>query len=267
MGRVREAAWPVAQAAVAAGIAWTLAQVVLGHPQPVFAPSAAVVALAASVGGRGTQAAEMLLGVAVGVVAGEGLVLVLGAGAPEVALASSAAMLVMAAVEISPLPLIQAGSSAVLVVALQIPSSGAGRMLDALVGGVVALLFRQILFPPSPVSLLKDAGRRALDSVAFRERPGPRGRRRRGRCRDKAPARRESEHDLRPRRGPGEEREGRPPDAPRQSGGEPARTPRRPRRRSGPPLRKRRRTSTLEGTQTGSLVGLKVKRRVRNVGS
>lgn len=164
--RLREAAWPIFQAAVAAGIAWTLAQVVLGHPQPVFAPSAAVVALAASVGGRGTQAAEMLLGVAVGVVVGEGLVLVLGTGAPEVALASLAAMLVMAAVRIGPLPLIQAGSSAVLVVALQSPSSGAGRMLDALIGGAVALLFSQVLFPPSPASILKDAGRQALGSLA-----------------------------------------------------------------------------------------------------
>ena len=165
MGRVREAAWPLLQAALAAGIAWTLAQLVLGHPQPIFAPSAAVVALAASVGGRGTQAAEMLVGVAVGVLVGEGLVLVLGAGALEVVLASFAAMLVMAAVRIGPLPLIQAGSSAVLVVALQSPSSGAERMLDALVGGAVALVFSQVLFPPSPTSLLKDTDRRALSSA------------------------------------------------------------------------------------------------------
>ena len=137
----------------------------LGHPQPVFAPSAAVVALAASVGGRGTQAAEMLAGVAVGVVVGEGLVLVLGTGAREVALASFAAMLIMAAVRIGPLPPIQAGSS-VLVVTPQSSSSGAERMLDALVGALVALFSSQVLFPPSPVSLLKDASRRALGSVA-----------------------------------------------------------------------------------------------------
>ena len=87
-------------------MAWVLAQVVLGHAQPVFAPSAAVVALAASVGGRGTQAAEMLVGVAVGVVVGELLVLVLGAGAPQVVLASAAAMLVMAGIMNGPLPLI-----------------------------------------------------------------------------------------------------------------------------------------------------------------
>ena len=42
----------------------------------------------------------------------------------------------------------------------------AERMLGALVGALVALFLSQVLFPPSPVSLLKDASRRALGSVA-----------------------------------------------------------------------------------------------------
>jgi uncharacterized membrane protein YgaE (UPF0421/DUF939 family) len=56
---------------VAAGIAWFLTHTVLGHPQPFFAPIAAVVALAKDVGGRGIQATEMLVGVALGVATGE----------------------------------------------------------------------------------------------------------------------------------------------------------------------------------------------------
>ena len=75
-------------------------------------------------------------------------------------------MIVMAAATNGPLPLIQAGSSAVLVVALQNPQSGADRMEDALVGGAVALLISQVLFPPSPVSLLEAASRGALGSLA-----------------------------------------------------------------------------------------------------
>ena len=157
--RVRETAWPITQAAVAAGVAWALAHTVLGHPQPFFAPIAAVVALAAGVGGRGTQAAQMIAGVTVGVVVGEGLVFVLGTGAPQVALAAGAAMLAMATAMTGPLPLIQAGASAILVVALQSPESGTERMIDALVGGGVALFVSQILLPPSPVSLLKGASR------------------------------------------------------------------------------------------------------------
>ena len=166
LGRVREAAWPIAQAAAAAGVAWFFAHTVLGHPQPFFAPIAAVVALAAGIGGRGTQAAQMLAGVAVGVVVGEILVLVLGTGAPQVALAAAAAMLAMSVASTQPLPLIQAGASAILVVVLQSPESGTERMGDALVGGGVALFVSQFLLAPSPVSLLEDAAREALRSLA-----------------------------------------------------------------------------------------------------
>ena len=166
LARVRGAAWPIVQAASAAGVAWFLAHTVLGHPQPFFAPIAAIVALAAGIGGRGTQAAQMLAGVAVGVVVGELLVIVLGTGAVQVALAAAAAMLAMATVMTGPLPLIQAGASAILVVALHNPETGTERLLDALVGGGIALLVSQVLLPPSPVSLLERAGREALGSLA-----------------------------------------------------------------------------------------------------
>jgi uncharacterized membrane protein YgaE (UPF0421/DUF939 family) len=166
LDRVRDYIWPITQAAVGAGIAWFLAHIVLGHPQPFFAPIAAVVALAAGTGGRGTQAVQMLVGVAVGVVVGELLVLVLGTGTLEVALAAATAMLAMAAASTQPLPLIQAGASAVLVIALQSPETGSERVVDALIGGGVALFISQVLLPPSPVSLSKDAGREALSSIA-----------------------------------------------------------------------------------------------------
>jgi uncharacterized membrane protein YgaE (UPF0421/DUF939 family) len=101
LGRVRDY---IAQAAVAAGIAWFLAHTALGHSQPFFAPIAAVVALAADVGGRGAQAAQMLADVALGVAVGELLVLVLGTGAPEVTLAAAMAMLAMAPHRPNPSP-------------------------------------------------------------------------------------------------------------------------------------------------------------------
>ncbi|AHY47572.1 Fusaric acid resistance protein-like [Rubrobacter radiotolerans] len=159
---MREAAWPVLQAAVAAGVAWALALVFLDNPQPVFAPTAAVVALAARVGGRGTQAAEMLVGVAVGVGVGALLVLVLETGTVQIALAAAVAMLVVAAISNGPLPLIQAGGTAVLVIALQTPGTGSSRVLEALVGGGVALVVSQVLLSPNPVSLLASSERRVL---------------------------------------------------------------------------------------------------------
>jgi uncharacterized membrane protein YgaE (UPF0421/DUF939 family) len=166
LDRVRNAAWPVAQAAGGAGVAWFLAHTVLGHPQPLFAPIAAVVGLAANIGGRGRQTIELLVGVGVGVAVGAVLVLVLALGAPQLALTVAVAMLAAAALVYSPLPLIQAGASAVLVIVLQSSESGGERVLDALVGGGVALLVSQILFSPSPHSLLAEAGRHTLGSMA-----------------------------------------------------------------------------------------------------
>jgi uncharacterized membrane protein YgaE (UPF0421/DUF939 family) len=117
----------------------------------------------------------LLVGVGVGVAVGVVLVLVLAMGAPQLALTVALAMLAAAALVYSPLPLIQAGASAVLVIVLQSPESGSERVLDALVGGSVALLVSQVLFLPSPHSLLAEAGRHTLRSMAegLRTAPAP----------------------------------------------------------------------------------------------
>jgi uncharacterized membrane protein YgaE (UPF0421/DUF939 family) len=164
--RPREDAWRIAQAAAAAGVAWLLAATVLEHPQPVFAPTAAAVALAANVGRRGAQAVTMLVGVVVGVLVGVLLQLVLGVGAVEVALAAFVAMFTVTVLTDSPLALIWAGGSAVLVVALQNSETGGQHLLDAFVGGGVALLVSQVLFPPSPSAVLADGARPVLSAVA-----------------------------------------------------------------------------------------------------
>lgn len=163
---MRRAAWPITQAAVAAGVAWLTAERLLGHPQPIFAPIAAVVALSANVGGRGRQAVQMLLGVGVGVVAGELLIQALGVGAVQVTVAAGIAMLAMAGLIYGPLPLIQSGATAVIVVATQRPETGMVRLQDSLVGAGIALLFSQVLFSPSPVGLLSGAARQVLEPVA-----------------------------------------------------------------------------------------------------
>jgi hypothetical protein len=54
----------LAQAAVAAGIAWELALQLPDHGQPFFAPIAAAIALGAERGTRGRQAIRMMIGVA-----------------------------------------------------------------------------------------------------------------------------------------------------------------------------------------------------------
>ena len=50
--RLRSRLWQIAQCSLAAATAWLVAQHLLGHPAPFFAPVAAVVSLGTSYGQR-----------------------------------------------------------------------------------------------------------------------------------------------------------------------------------------------------------------------
>ena len=71
---VRSKSWQIAQCAIAAGVAWFIAADLLGHQTPFFAPIAAVVSLGTSYGQRLRRVAEVTLGVAVGVLLADLLV-------------------------------------------------------------------------------------------------------------------------------------------------------------------------------------------------
>ena len=49
-GRLRQRWWPVVEATVAATVAWILAARLVGHPQPFFAPAAALIVLGQATG-------------------------------------------------------------------------------------------------------------------------------------------------------------------------------------------------------------------------
>ena len=63
--------WSVVQATLAAVIAWTVAGGLVQDHSPFFAPIAAVIALNASGGERGSNALKLLTGVFIGIGAGE----------------------------------------------------------------------------------------------------------------------------------------------------------------------------------------------------
>ncbi|HVW16702.1 MAG TPA: FUSC family protein, partial [Solirubrobacteraceae bacterium] len=74
LGALRAAAMPIAQAAVAATIAWVLARHLIGHPRPFFAPISSVVALSLTGGRRWRRAVELVAGVSIGIFVGDVLV-------------------------------------------------------------------------------------------------------------------------------------------------------------------------------------------------
>jgi uncharacterized membrane protein YgaE (UPF0421/DUF939 family) len=164
--RVAANAWPLLQSTAAATAAWWLARWLDNHPDPFFAPMAAVLALNASRGQRGANALRLLAGVFVGIVAGELAISALGGGYGTLALATFTAMAVAFALGGTRVTIAQAASSAILTVAVADGQAGPNRLVDALIGAGVALVFTQVLFSPEPVTLLRRAEAAALADMA-----------------------------------------------------------------------------------------------------
>jgi hypothetical protein len=164
--RVVADTWPLLQGTGAAAIAWLIARYVLDHPEPFFAPIAAVVALNASLGERGLNAVRLLQGVVVGIVVGELTLGLLGAGVEALALAVFVATAVARALGAARITIAQAAVSAILIVSFAGAEAGIDRLADALAGVGVALVFSQLLFSPEPVRLLRRAEAVALSEMA-----------------------------------------------------------------------------------------------------
>lgn len=158
--------WPLLQATAAATLAWVIAVRVGEHDDPFFAPIAAAIALNASRGERGTTAVRLLTGVVVGIVVGEVTVAALGGGVGSLAMALFVAVVTAHFLGGNRLILNQAAASAILTVAVADGEAGLDRLLDALIGAGVALLFTQVLFSPEPVALVRRAEARALAGMA-----------------------------------------------------------------------------------------------------
>ena len=166
-GRLRTSVWPVLQAAVAASLAYFLAEVLIGHGQPFFAPIAAVVCLSVTLGQRNRRTVELVFGVAVGLTVASLLVLVIGNGTLQIAVVVLFAMATAVFFGGGTMLVNQAAVSAVLVVVLQPPDSvfSPDRFIDALVGGVVALVINY-LFPVNPERLVERAAAPVFDELA-----------------------------------------------------------------------------------------------------
>ncbi|GAA0544292.1 aromatic acid exporter family protein [Paractinoplanes ferrugineus] len=165
--RVRGGLMLAVQAGVAAGIAWYLAHDVIGRPTPFFAPIAAVITLASSVGQRARRTVELVLGVAIGIGIGDALILLIGSGPWQIGLIVLLAVLIATAVGGGSPLIVQSASSAVLVATL---TSSTGlpwtRFFDALVGGGVGLVVMTLLLPLNPLSVVKRAADPALRALA-----------------------------------------------------------------------------------------------------
>ncbi|MBJ2151606.1 FUSC family protein [Paracoccus sp. IB05] len=118
-------------AATAGAIAWLLASWLFGHTHPVFAMVTAIVCLAPGLPNHGRQATGIILGVTIGILVGEAALQlpVSGIGGPTMSLlrmivAILLSMMVGASFGLPAVVPIQAGVSAVLVLAMGADSAG-----------------------------------------------------------------------------------------------------------------------------------------------
>jgi uncharacterized membrane protein YgaE (UPF0421/DUF939 family) len=165
--RTVSGSWPaIVQSAVAAGIAWALAKLIVGQPEPFFAPAAAVISLGLSRGQPRRRAIELPIGVAVGIGLAAGIVHLIGVGAIQVTVLVALVMAVSLLLNGSQVLINQAAVSALLIMTL--PGQGAeiDRFLDACVGGAVAIIFGLAFSFHEPFAAVEEARRDALADLA-----------------------------------------------------------------------------------------------------
>ena len=167
-GRWRSSWSDALASSVAAIFAWLLARHMFGHLHPVFAAVSAIVCLSPGLPSHAKQAVGLMLGVATGIAVGE-LCLFLPDGAPliRISVATFFAIVLASSFGLAAVVAIQAGVSAVLVLALGPASAGGARMIDVVIGTTVGLVFSQILLTPDPVRLIDAAARDLLERLAL----------------------------------------------------------------------------------------------------
>lgn len=157
--RRAQASWlPILQLVLAAGAAWLVATELVGHVQPFFAPVAAVVTVIAGLGQRRRVVLDLVLGVSIGVLAGELLIGLIGRGTWQLVLVVALAAVLTLLLDVGRLAVVQACTSAILLVAV-VPVTGTtttaavDRFVDTLIGGTFGLL-AAALIPANPVRRL-----------------------------------------------------------------------------------------------------------------
>jgi uncharacterized membrane protein YgaE (UPF0421/DUF939 family) len=154
--RLRARAWPILQTALAVVGSWYLALLLLPTDRPVFASIAAVIAIGATHGQRRQRAIELIGGVVLGIGLADLLVTAIGSGPLQLGVMVILAMSLAVALGGGPVLVTEAAVSAILLVVLE-PSGAAlppTRLIEALVGGGVALAISALAFPLNPVLLV-----------------------------------------------------------------------------------------------------------------
>lgn len=156
MDRVAVSAPAIVQIVVAATAAFSFAHYVLGHAAPLLAATVTVSSLGLVRDARPRRVLETVVGMVVGIVVAELIVFVAGIGWWQLGLTLAASLVVARFLSPQPAFAIAAAmqSAIVMVIPVSVPFL---RMIDGLVGGVMALLVTALL-PRSPLRTVTREG-------------------------------------------------------------------------------------------------------------
>jgi uncharacterized membrane protein YgaE (UPF0421/DUF939 family) len=164
--RLRSTSWSIAQCGLAAILAWWIADSVLGHPRPFFAPVAAVVCLGVSSSARLRRVGELGIGVTIGVGIADLLVREIGNGWWQIGLVVTLSMGIAQLFGGGQLVTAQAAVQSIFLVALpQTPGGGLYRWEDALTGASCALLIAALL-PGNPARTVRPQAQLMISELA-----------------------------------------------------------------------------------------------------
>lgn len=163
--RLRSKAWMIGQCGVAAGLSWVIATELIGHQQPFFAPVAAVICLGTSYGQRLRRVAEVMVGCAVGIGISDLFTQLFGRGGWQIAVVVIVAMAAAVVLDAGVLFINQAAVQAIIVTTLLPLDGGISRIIDALVGGAVALVAATVV-PRAPLRRPREEAARVMRELA-----------------------------------------------------------------------------------------------------
>lgn len=151
--RARKALVPAATAAIASVAAYAFAAIVLGHSEPYFAATSALITLGFGRDPHIKKALEVSIGVTLGILVGDSLQALLGQGYWQGVIVVFTTIMLARFIDSGVIFTTQMSIQAVLVVLLPIPDGGPlARSLDAVIGGIIAIAITMI----TPVSLRKE---------------------------------------------------------------------------------------------------------------
>jgi uncharacterized membrane protein YgaE (UPF0421/DUF939 family) len=151
LGRAGASLPAVLQIAAAATAAYSIAAFALGHQTPIFAATVAINALGFSRDARPLRVAESALAITLGIVLAESVLLGIGRGWWQLFLVLVVTFLIARLLSASPGFAAAAGVQSALVTLFPAPPGAEfSRIIDGVIGGVVALLFTALV-PRDPL--------------------------------------------------------------------------------------------------------------------